>query len=74
MDLVAVAQQTPDWTGADLKGLCREAALFALRRDVDAPVVCAADFDAALCTVQPSLAPSELAYYASLKPGAAGVC
>ena len=34
IDLVAIGQATPLWSGAELRGLCREAAMCALRNDV----------------------------------------
>ena len=41
--------------GADIESLCREAAMSALRRDVEAKSVTRKDFDLALTRVKPSV-------------------
>lgn len=57
---------TPIAAGAELAGLCREAALAALREDFSgAQQVAARHFDAARDTVRPSLTPELLQKYES---------
>ncbi len=48
VDLDAVAERTPNYTGADLEDVVRRAGLVALRRSTDVSEVTMADFDAAL--------------------------
>lgn len=60
VDLDEIARRTPGFVAADLKALCREAALRAAQRlhapaeSAVPPTVTAADFDAALDVVRPS--------------------
>eukprot|EP00976_Prorocentrum_cordatum_P069524 1179577-Prorocentrum_minimum.AAC.6 len=44
VDLLALASQSEGFTGAELEHLCREAALAALREDLDAAGVAQAHF------------------------------
>ncbi|MDY0266324.1 MAG: CDC48 family AAA ATPase [Methanimicrococcus sp.] len=50
-----LAEQTPGYTGADIKAVCREAVLNALRTNMDSQEVTAADFKEALEIVRPSV-------------------
>uniref|UniRef100_A0A0D3JMB7 AAA+ ATPase domain-containing protein n=1 Tax=Emiliania huxleyi (strain CCMP1516) TaxID=280463 RepID=A0A0D3JMB7_EMIH1 len=50
--LDAVADAAAGWTGAELADLCREAAMFALREDLQAGRVAARHFDAAFLQAQ----------------------
>lgn len=50
-----LAEITEGYTGADIEAVCREAVMTALREDMDAEVVTAADFDAALEVIRPSV-------------------
>ncbi|MDL2261018.1 CDC48 family AAA ATPase [Methanimicrococcus sp. OttesenSCG-928-J09] len=50
-----LAEQTRGYTGADIEAVCREAVMTALRRSMDSKVVDAADFDAALGVIKPSV-------------------
>ncbi|WP_226013125.1 CDC48 family AAA ATPase [Halomicrobium salinisoli] len=54
VDLDRIASQTHGFVGADLATLTTEAAMTALRREVEAPDVTRSDFDAALAAVEPS--------------------
>nr|WCZ58636.1 cell division protein 48 [Seculamonas ecuadoriensis] len=60
VDLEALAKKTDLWTGAELEQLCREAALSALRRSVDAASVTNADFECAFQSLQPQLTPERV--------------
>ncbi len=57
VNLEEIASRTEGYSGADLESLCREAALSALRRDIDAEYVSKADFEEALKMVKPSISP-----------------
>ena len=67
VDLRAVATRTERFTGAELRGVIREAALAALREDMGAEQVTAAHVDAALRATRPALAESDLAKWASFR-------
>ncbi len=54
VDLDAIAARTHGFVGADLETLVREAAMGALRAERDDLEIAAADFEAALATVEPS--------------------
>jgi transitional endoplasmic reticulum ATPase len=55
VDLASLAKRTEGYSGADCAAVLRQAALAAMRRSMDAPCVTAADIDAALSVVRPSL-------------------
>ena len=65
VDLDAVAAGTDGYSGADLAALVREAALAAMRRDLDAPEVTADDVLAARRAIRPSLDPAQVAALAA---------
>ncbi|WNY28882.1 ATP-dependent zinc metalloprotease FtsH [Methanimicrococcus stummii] len=50
-----LAETTRGYTGADIEAVCREAVMTALRTDMNVQSVTAADFDAALDTIRPSV-------------------
>ncbi|NKZ79894.1 AAA family ATPase [Rhodococcus hoagii] len=62
VDLDALAQDLDGYSAADCSALLREAALAAMRRDVDAADVTAADVAAAREKVRPSLDPDQVAH------------
>jgi len=55
VDLKHLAEVTKGYSGADIEALCREAAINALRRDVNAKQVTKADFEKALEKIGPSI-------------------
>ena len=61
VDLPALAEQLDGYSAADCSALLREAALTAMRRDLDAATVTAADVEAARQAVRPSLDPAQVA-------------
>ncbi|MGC5024722.1 AAA family ATPase [Tsukamurella sp. DT100] len=61
VDLPALAEQLDGYSAADCSALLREAALTAMRRDMDAATVTAADVEAARLAVRPSLDPVQVA-------------
>lgn len=60
VDLGKLAQELDGYSAADCSALLREAALAAMRRDVDAADVTAADVAAAQAAVRPSLDPVQV--------------
>lgn len=61
VDLAVLAEQLDGYSAADCSALLREAALTAMRRDLDAATVTAADVEAARQAVRPSLDPAQVA-------------
>ena len=63
VDLARLARNSNGYSGADLAGLVREAAMLALRENPGCETVTAADFKAALALVPPSIADETIKYY-----------
>ncbi|ORY01028.1 AAA-domain-containing protein [Basidiobolus meristosporus CBS 931.73] len=63
VSLEEIASKTDRYTGADLKNVCREAAMIALREMRTATEVSMAHFNMAMNVVKPSLSPSTLDWY-----------
>ena len=63
VDLLEIAKQTEGYTGADLAALVREAAMLALRENINATAVRMDHFREALKKVKPSVSESMLRYY-----------
>jgi len=55
VDLNNLVKKTEGYSGADIEGVCREAALIALRSDIKANLVTADDFEKALKKIKPSI-------------------
>ncbi|MDG6223942.1 MAG: CDC48 family AAA ATPase [Candidatus Thermoplasmatota archaeon] len=55
VSLEDIADRTEGYTGADLEGVCREAALHALRNDLSSTFVGLVDFQQALSEIKPSV-------------------
>ncbi len=72
VDLDALAADLDGYSAADCSALLREAALAAMRRDIEAATVTSDDVDVARTAVRPSLDPiqvAELAAYAERRQG-----
>ena len=54
-----------NYSGADISALCREAAMFALRRDVNVKEVMMEDFEEAKKRIGPSITPDMEKWYKS---------
>jgi len=65
VDLPRLAATAKNYSGADIEGLCREAALNALRKDVHAKEVTLRDFEEAMKKQGPSISPDMEAWYKS---------
>ncbi len=58
-----LARTTKGYSGADIEALCREAALYALRRDINAKIVTQEDFKEATSRIGPSISQDMEAWY-----------
>jgi transitional endoplasmic reticulum ATPase len=63
VDLEALAKQLEGYSGADIAALCREAAMLALREDINSKEVKLRHFQEAKKKIKPSLTPEVLTYY-----------
>ncbi|HID72323.1 TPA: AAA family ATPase, partial [Candidatus Micrarchaeota archaeon] len=63
VDLGSLAEKTDGYSGADLEALAREAALIALRNDINTSVVEMDDFIEALRKIRPSITPDMMKFY-----------
>jgi transitional endoplasmic reticulum ATPase len=63
VNLEQIALSTKYYSGADLENICREAAIHALRRDVNASEVTMKDFQDAIKEVGPSISPDMEKWY-----------
>ncbi len=67
VDLRKLARMTENFSGADLEALVREAAMNALRRDINAKYVEWSDFQKALDKIHASLSPDLIKYYTEVQ-------
>ncbi len=67
VDIDWLADQTDGYVGADIEGLCREAGMIALRKDLKSKNVTKADFEEALKAIRPSATKETIKYYESIK-------
>jgi len=65
VNLEALSAMTKYYSGADIEAVCREAAMQALRRDINAKEVTMRDFEEALKRVGPSITPDMEKWYKS---------
>jgi transitional endoplasmic reticulum ATPase len=65
--LEELAKKTDGYVGADIEAVCREAAIFALRKNMSAKEVTSKDFDEALKKVSPSVTKEIEKAYEELK-------
>jgi transitional endoplasmic reticulum ATPase len=63
VDLGQLVSMTKNYSGADIEALCREAAMHALRRDVNAKEVAIGDFQEAMKRIGPSITPDMEKWY-----------
>ncbi|MCF7798367.1 CDC48 family AAA ATPase [Candidatus Woesearchaeota archaeon] len=67
VDIKDLVAKTDGYVGADIEAVCREAAMFELRKDMDATEISKKSFDKALKKVRPSASKEIQAAYASLQ-------
>jgi len=65
VDPPSLATAAKYYSGADIQALCREAAMYALRRDVKATEVSSSDFEEAKKRIGPSITPDMEKWYKS---------
>ncbi len=63
VDLAELARTTKSYSGADIEAVCREAAMFALRKDAKSKEVTFADFQKAMEKIGPSISPEMETWY-----------
>jgi len=63
INLAELANKTQSYSGADIEATCREAALNALRQDVNSKEVALTDFEEALEKIGPTISPDMEAWY-----------
>ncbi|XP_050373427.1 cell division control protein 48 homolog B [Argentina anserina] len=63
VDLKQIAEETEHFTGAELKGLCKEAGIVALREDICASAVCHRHFQSAKDSLKPALTKADVDSY-----------
>jgi transitional endoplasmic reticulum ATPase len=67
VDIVKLASEALDYVGSDIEGVCREAAMIALREDIEAKNVRMEHFEKALDVVHPSVDKETKKIYEDLK-------
>jgi len=65
VDLEEIARRTEGYAGSDLEALCREAAMAALREDINSARVQMRHFEIAMLKIKPTLTPEMIRYYES---------
>lgn len=63
VDIKDLAKKTKGYSGADIEGICREAAMIALREDMKAKEVATEHFEAAMKKTKPSVSEYEMRRY-----------
>jgi transitional endoplasmic reticulum ATPase len=63
VDLAELATMTKGYSGADIEALCRESAMYALRKDVNTKDVSMKDFQEAMKRIGPSISPDMEKWY-----------
>ena len=67
VDLDWLADSTEGYVGADIEGICREAGMIALRKDITAKEIRKSHFEEALKTVKPSATKETIKYYEAIR-------
>ena len=67
VELHVIAEKTPNFVGSDIEALCREAAILALRKDMNTKQVTMKDFNEALKKVKSSINPEDIKKYEEIE-------
>ncbi|MEM3465417.1 MAG: CDC48 family AAA ATPase [Candidatus Jordarchaeales archaeon] len=67
VDLAELARVTKGYVGADIEAVCKEAAILALREDLNAEKVYQRHFDEALQRVHPTITPEMMRWYEQME-------
>jgi len=63
ISLTDLSHETEGFTGADIEGLCREAAMLSLRNNIKSKIVKMENFEKAMYSIRPSITESVINYY-----------
>jgi transitional endoplasmic reticulum ATPase len=63
ISLSELSKKTEGFTGADIEGLCREAAMLSLRKNINSKKVVMDNFEKAMYSIRPSITESVINYY-----------
>jgi len=63
VDIQEIAEKTEGYVGSDIEGLCREAAMLALRKNIEAKQVTKDNFEEAMAKVKPSVTKQDIEKY-----------
>jgi len=66
VNLEKLAETCGNFSGADIEGLCREAAMLSIRKDINAKKVRKEDFDMAMKNIRASITPNIIEFYKKL--------
>ena len=66
VDIKELAKDTDGFSGADIEALCREAALYAMRKNVDTNEVTKSDFNKASKDITPSVTKDTNQFYENI--------
>jgi transitional endoplasmic reticulum ATPase len=72
VDLKYLSENTKNFSGADIEGLCQEAAIEAFREDPEARFVGANHFENALLRLKPSISKETIKYYNTINKRLSG--
>jgi len=67
VDLDVIAEKTQNYVGSDMQALCREAAILALRKDMNSKQVTMKDFNEALKKVRASVTQEDIKKYEEIE-------
>lgn len=67
VDIASLAEQTHNFSGADLVNLCNEAAMTAATRDLQSDLITVDDFNDVLTYLGPSLSENQIQFYANFE-------
>lgn len=65
--LFYLAEKTEGYVGSDIEGLCREAAMLALRKDLNVEKINKDNFEEAMAKVKPSVTKGDLEKYKKIE-------
>ncbi len=63
VDIHELAEKTEGYVGSDIEGVCREAAMLALRKNIDADKVSKEFFEEAMAKIKPSVTKADIEKY-----------
>jgi len=65
--IIELAEKTKQYVGSDIEAVCREAAMLALRKDINAKEISVKFFDEAMKKVQPSIREQDIKKYEEIE-------